>query len=124
MRRAFQISSGVLLGLVVTSVIVWQWTRSAGSDGAASHFLPYPISAPDFSLRTHMGEQVSLSELSDRTLVVFFGYTHCPDVCPATMAVITRALDRLASRAGHPRAPGYFPSVLSPLLSSPDGEWI
>ncbi len=101
MRRAFQITSGVLLGLVVTSVIVWQWTRSAESEGVASHFLPSPISAPDFSLRTHLGEQVSLSELSDRTLVIFFGYTHCPDVCPTTMAVITRALDRLASRASH-----------------------
>ena len=101
MRRAFQITSGVLLGLVVTSVIVWQWTRSAESESAASHFLPSPIPAPDFSLRTHLGEEVSLSELSDRTLVIFFGYTHCPDVCPTTMAVITRALDRLASRASH-----------------------
>ena len=77
MRRAFQITSGV----------------------AASHFLPSPIPAPDLPLRTHLGEQVSLSELNDRTLVIFFGYTHCPDVCPTTMAVITRALDRLAARA-------------------------
>jgi protein SCO1/2 len=99
MRRAFQITSGVLLGLVVTSAIVWQWTRSAESDLAASHFLPSAIPAPDLPLRTHLGEQVSLSELNDLILVIFFGYTHCPDVCPTTMAVITRALDRLAARA-------------------------
>jgi protein SCO1/2 len=34
-----------------------------------------------------------------RALVLFFGYTHCPDICPNTMAVLSRALGQLGDEA-------------------------
>ena len=40
----------------------------------------------DIELIAEGGDQVALSDLDARYLLVFFGYTNCPDVCPLTMA--------------------------------------
>jgi len=41
--------------------------------------------ARDFTLTDHTGRQRSLADFKGRVLVVFFGYTQCPDVCPSTL---------------------------------------
>ncbi|MBD5606961.1 MAG: SCO family protein, partial [Candidatus Eremiobacteraeota bacterium] len=56
-------------------------------------------SAPDFALVDQHGAPFVLSAQRGRAVVLFFGYTHCPDVCPATMAVEERAIRRLGARA-------------------------
>ncbi|GAV19382.1 protein SCO1/2 [Mariprofundus micogutta] len=54
----------------------------------------YPNFNADFSL--HSGDKsVSFSDLSGKVSVVFFGYTHCPDVCPATLVNFGKALKML-----------------------------
>ena len=40
----------------------------------------------EFELTNQRGERMRLSDLAGRALVMFFGYTYCPDVCPATLA--------------------------------------
>jgi protein SCO1/2 len=45
-----------------------------------------PIALTDFTLPASTGEDVSLSDLSGDYALVFFGYTHCPDFCPTTLA--------------------------------------
>lgn len=40
----------------------------------------------DFSLTTHSGERFSLNDARGKIVLLFFGYTHCPDVCPDTLA--------------------------------------
>ena len=40
----------------------------------------------EFELTDQRGERMRLSDLAGRALVMFFGYTYCPDVCPATLA--------------------------------------
>ena len=46
----------------------------------------------------HTGETVRLGELgARRTLVLFFGYTSCPDICPVTVAALARALELLGA---------------------------
>ncbi len=42
--------------------------------------------APDFTLTDQRGRAFHLAEQHGREVVLFFGYTHCPDICPATMA--------------------------------------
>ena len=42
--------------------------------------------ARDFSLTDQNGQQRSLKDFAGKLVVVFFGYTQCPDVCPTTMA--------------------------------------
>ena len=40
----------------------------------------------EFELTNQRGERTRLSDLAGRALVMFFGYTYCPDICPATLA--------------------------------------
>lgn len=42
--------------------------------------------ARDFSLIDHNGRPTSIKDFAGKVVVVFFGYTQCPDVCPASMA--------------------------------------
>ena len=48
--------------------------------------LEEPPAMGDIELTAAGGERVALSDLDARYLLVFFGYTNCPDVCPLTMA--------------------------------------
>ena len=40
----------------------------------------------EFELTDQRGERMRLSDLAGHAVVLFFGYTHCPDICPATLA--------------------------------------
>ncbi len=51
--------------------------------------------APDFTLDSTLGRQVSLSEFRDKIVLLYFGYTSCPDICPTTLADVTGALAAL-----------------------------
>ncbi len=48
--------------------------------------------APAFELTSHEGEAVSLASLRGRPVLLFFGFTRCPDVCPLTLARLQRVL--------------------------------
>src|SRR6476619_669371 len=45
------------------------------------------------------GKTVTDRDFSGRYMLVFFGFTHCPDICPAELQVIAQALDRLGDKA-------------------------
>lgn len=49
----------------------------------------------DFSLTDHTGRPRTLGDFRGQAVLLFFGYTHCPDICPTTMAKMARAVDRL-----------------------------
>ncbi len=56
---------------------------------------PQPMN--NFTLTSSDGELFNLRDLRGKTVVVYFGYTFCPDICPATMVDIAKAkqlLDR------------------------------
>ncbi len=50
------------------------------------------VPAPPLDLINQDGEPFSLTALRGHPILVFFGYTHCPDVCPANVGVINEAL--------------------------------
>lgn len=61
-----------------------------------------PIDLPPLTLTNQDSELVSLSDFAGRPVLVAFGYTHCPDVCPVTLADFKRvslALEDQASEA-------------------------
>ena len=51
----------------------------------------------EFELTNQRGERLRLSDLAGRALVMFFGYTFCPDVCPATLARVREVKAALAA---------------------------
>ncbi len=53
----------------------------------------------DFHLTDHNGKPRSLSDFRGKVVVVFFGYTHCPDVCPTTLANLAHTLRLLGKDA-------------------------
>ena len=50
-----------------------------------------------FSLTNHHGEPVTEKDFIGQFLLIFFGYSHCPDICPMNLSVISSALDGLGS---------------------------
>ena len=45
-----------------------------------------PKQMPDFSLTSSTGKTLKLSDLQGQYVMMFFGYTHCPDICPMSLA--------------------------------------
>jgi protein SCO1/2 len=56
-----------------------------------------PREAPDFSVRASDGAALALSHYRGKVVVLGFGYTHCPNVCPATLAVLALAHRKLGA---------------------------
>jgi len=54
----------------------------------------------DFELVAHTGTRVKSSDFRGKVLVVFFGYTNCPDICAPTLVQLAQALRRLGDDAG------------------------
>ena len=54
----------------------------------------------EFTLVDHRGVAVSDTDFRGSWLLVFFGYTHCPDVCPTTLATVALVMDGLGDDAG------------------------
>ena len=52
-----------------------------------------------FTLTGQTGKQVSSSDFRGRYMLVYFGYSMCPDVCPTTLAVMADALDKMGEKA-------------------------
>ncbi|HEX7634339.1 MAG TPA: SCO family protein [Noviherbaspirillum sp.] len=55
--------------------------------------------AKDFALPDFNGKMRSLSDFKGKAVVVFFGYTQCPDVCPTTMAEMAAVMQQLGPLA-------------------------
>lgn len=53
----------------------------------------------DFALQDPQGRTRTLEDFRGKVVVVFFGYTQCPDVCPATLAALAQAMRELGARA-------------------------
>ena len=51
--------------------------------------------ANDFSLTDHTGARRTLADYRGKVVVIFFGYTQCPDVCPTTMQEMTEVRRQL-----------------------------
>jgi protein SCO1 len=53
--------------------------------------------AREFSLTDHNGQARTLADFKGKAVVVFFGFTQCPDVCPTTLAEMTEAVKQLGA---------------------------
>ena len=72
-------------------------------DGGGPKFRNVDMTGADyakgFALTDHNGKPRTLADFSGKAVVVFFGYTRCPDVCPTTMVEMKEVLRKLESEA-------------------------
>lgn len=70
---------------------------------AAKKTVATDITGADFaqglSLTDHTGKSRTLADFKGKAVILFFGYTHCPDVCPTTMADLKQTMKMLGSLA-------------------------
>jgi protein SCO1/2 len=72
--------------------------RVGASGRAGSKLLPLDDVRPvSFHLVNQDGRPVSARSYDGRVRLVFFGYTHCPDLCPTTLAKVSAALQQLGN---------------------------
>jgi len=81
----------LLIGLVTLGVILF--AKPAGFR-STSYGEPYPV-AQEIELTRSDGTTFRLSEMRGNIVLIFFGYTSCPDVCPTTLAELNQALEEL-----------------------------
>ncbi|ALU91232.1 lipoprotein [Herbaspirillum rubrisubalbicans M1] len=55
--------------------------------------------AKDFALTDHNGQPRTLADFKGKVVVMFFGYTQCPDVCPTTMVEMSNVMKELGPDA-------------------------
>lgn len=53
----------------------------------------------DFALKDHNGNVRRLADFKGKAVLVFFGFTHCPDVCPTTLAELANVMKELGPQA-------------------------
>lgn len=93
----------VLLGMafgMVTALAILPGARQK-LFGAAD--TPAPIGKAQvggpFALVDHTGKPVTEKDFRGRHMLVYFGFTHCPDICPSSLQVMSAALDKLGPLA-------------------------
>ncbi|MBP9714236.1 MAG: SCO family protein [Sterolibacterium sp.] len=71
----------------------------AHDPGFLNSVVTEPRFARDFSLTDPQGQQHHLADYRGKVVVIFFGYTQCPDVCPTTLSVMAETMRLLGSEA-------------------------
>jgi protein SCO1 len=83
--RIIRISAFALLALLVATMLGWLFLR--------------PATGPAFALTSMNGERFDGSSLTGKPYAMFFGFTHCPDVCPTTMQELADTLGAVGAPA-------------------------
>ena len=104
-----------------------RWSLLAGSAGLLAcsekklNFVSIDLTgadyALDFTMTDHNGQPRSIKDFAGKVVVLFFGYTQCPDVCPTSMAELSE-VKRLLGKDGE-RLQGLFVTV-DPARDTPE----
>ena len=88
--RIYQVVLLAVTGIVIAAIAAFiLYGGGTGGKGVAS------IGGP-FSLTDDKGETKTDKDFRGRYMLIYFGYTYCPDVCPTALQSMTEAVDRLA----------------------------
>lgn len=100
-----QLSIAILAGLALAAILligVWLSPLVIGptGGGAPVRTSGEALIGGPFELTDQAGRPVRDTDFRGRYMLVFFGFTYCPDVCPIALQVMGAALDRLEQRVG------------------------
>jgi protein SCO1/2 len=89
-NRVIYATMGLLMAVLLLGAGGFLWLSGGGS--------PTGIGGP-FSLRDGNGRAVTNTDFRGKYMLVYFGYTFCPDVCPTTLNAVADAMDKLGPAA-------------------------
>jgi len=98
--RILVAAAAFVVGLVLCTAVI---LLVLGPRGVPSLPQVAAIGGP-FSLTDQNGRTVTDQDFKGRPFLVFFGFTHCPDICPTTMFEISEIMKRLGPDADRVRA--------------------
>ena len=79
-----------LVAIVAVVGLVWHWDGRQVQTSAGEALIGGP-----FTLTDQHGARVTEQDFAGRFMLVYFGYTFCPDICPTSLTVMAAALDQL-----------------------------
>jgi len=96
LRRIRWVLYGAIVACLAASGALWLWTSgmNVAQLGSAGISASVAVGGP-FSLVDEHGQPVTDQTYRGRWMLVYFGYTFCPDVCPTELQTIAAALDKL-----------------------------
>jgi protein SCO1/2 len=90
----------ILAGFVIGALVgVGALLLTRGVSGPSVETSGKALIGGPFSLTDQTGKTVTDQDFRGRYMLVFFGFTHCPDICPAELQVMSAALDELGPKA-------------------------
>ena len=96
------VSLAALIAIAVAALLIWYQLGKAGAFVNTPQkvaFKPAIEIGGPFTLIDHTGEKVTEATFRGKYMLIQFGYTFCPDICPTGLSTITTALRRLGRGA-------------------------
>ena len=86
------VAAGLALG--AAALLFGGWRNVGEITGTGTALVGGP-----FTLTDQSGRQVSDADFRGKYMLIFFGYTYCPDICPTELQIMTQALETMGAKA-------------------------
>jgi protein SCO1 len=104
-----------VIAAIAVAIGLWAGSRWLSVDTAprleTAVMYPARLAIPDFQLQRANSEPFTAADLKGHWTIAFFGFTHCPDVCPTTLAAFKQVWSRLHAAGRTDQAQFAFISV-------------
>jgi cytochrome oxidase Cu insertion factor (SCO1/SenC/PrrC family) len=102
-RLVLYFGIATLVAIVAAVGLVWQWDARQAQTSAGEALIGGP-----FTLTDQHGKEVTEKDFAGRYMLIYFGYTFCPDICPTSLTVMAAALDRLPQQQAEQVVPVFI----------------
>ncbi|PRH89392.1 copper-binding protein [Labrys okinawensis] len=96
---AWSAVAGATLLLAANTVLPQGWKDEAAKPATDRPVIDMARVGGPFRLTSHKGETIDNARLAGKPYLAFFGFTHCPDVCPTTLSDLTELMGTLGPAA-------------------------
>ena len=119
MRRSLCLALAWLVPLMATAACGPHESGPPASPAAALTLQEYDTIGGDFALTDDRGGPFALADHRGQVVLLFFGYTFCPDACPMTLSKIAQAMKQVGPAASRDRVLALLVTV-DPARDTPD----